>query len=285
MRTIEFEGPHGRYHRARYELDHPEVTPSDDIWVIKLKQLLKQRESYESPVQYAEDNPLFHTLLSIFENDGLSSRKHMLEAMLVTGEDFDTIARKLDDPVIPDGLVVGLYHELFYNIRPYIKSVPEMYRYVVQPLMQCNGKQLPVGQIWKLLAYVGGVDVLEASGFGTRPVSAEDMAYLVQLGGYRNAALMLKYIADGDSFAKDNPVAVNIMLGLGEMSQQISGDVRNKLGFKQLEVKSGQDYSHALTGLFKMVYETEDIPQIPDSIDEKLITCKPTKIDTDDGTN
>ena len=282
---LEFEGPLGRYHRARYELDNPEVKPSSDVWVIKLKQVLTQRDAYKSIIAYKEANPLFSTLLDIFENDGITSRKHMLEAMLVTGEDFDDIARHLDDPAIPDGLVVGLYHELFYNIRPYLKSVPEMYRYIVQPLISCNGKQLPLGRIWKLLAYVGGMDVLEASGFGTRPLSAEDLSYLVQLGGYRNAALMLKYIADGDGFAKENPIALNIVMGLSELSRQTSHDVRDNLGFKRLEVATTQDYSHALTGLFKMVYETEYIPAASNDIEKKLITCKPTKIDTEDGTS
>ena len=254
------------------------------LWLV-LKQILKQRDDYDSIAKYSEENPLFSTLLEIFENNGVTSRKHMLEAMLVTGEDFETIAKKLNDPVIPDGLVVGLYHELFYNIRPYLDSTPSMYRYIVQPLMQCNGLSMPIGELWKLLAYVGGMDVLEASGFGTRPLSAEDLAYLVQLGGYRNAAMMLKYIADGDSFAKDNPIAANIVMGLAELSKQTAHDVRDTLGFKKLENANVQDYSHALTGLFHMVYENTTPVPVTNDIEDRLITCKPTKIDTDDGTN
>ena len=286
MSLVEFEGPRGRYHRAQYELDNPDITPSEDVWVIKLKQLLTQRAAYESAAQYSEENPLFSTLLAIFENDSISSRKHMLEAMLVTGEDFNTIAEHLKDPVIPDGLVVGLYHELFYTIRPHLSSVPAMYRYVVQPLMSCNGKEIPIGSIWKLLAYTGGMEILEASGFGTRPISAEDVYYLAQLGGYRYAAMMLKYIADGDLFVKDNPIAMNIVLGLSEMAQQVTSlPERDKFGFKKTEAIVGTDYSHVLTGLFKMVYETDNLPEIPDSIEERLITCKPTKIDAENGTN
>ena len=275
---FEFDGPRGRYYRAKYELDEPSATPVADVWVIKLKGMLKQRREYD-PIKYAEEQPLFHTLFSIFENDSLRSPRHMLEAMLVTGEDFDSIATRLGDPAIPDGLVVGLYHELFYNIRPYLNNVPMMYRYVVQPLVNCNGSQLPIGEIWKLLGYVGGVDVLEASGFGTRPVTPEDMAYLLQLGGYRNAALMLKYIADGDDFIKDNPVASNIIMGLAELSRNTGEILRDRFGFKPIEQKQGYDVSHALTGLFTMVYDTSSEPPAALDIEKKLISCKPTKIE------
>ena len=275
---LEFEGPRGRYYRAKYELDNPGVKGSDDVWVIKLKQMLKQRAAY-SPIEYQEAQPLFHTLFSIFENDTSRSPKHMLEAMLVTGEGFDLVAEKLGEPSIPDGLVVGLYHELFYNIRPFLNSVPLMYRYVVQPLIGCNGHAIPFGEIWKLLAYCGGIEVLEQSGFGTRPLNPEDLAYLVQLGGYRNAALMMKYITDGDEFIKDNPTAPGIILGITELSQSVAAPGRDKFGFKQVEKKSGEDFSHALTGLFKMVYETGQVPAQLPSIEDRLITCRPTKLD------
>ena len=281
MKLTEFEGPRGRYYRAKYELKHPDIQPSADVWVIKLKQLLHQRRLY-SAEQYAEQCPLFHTLFSIFENDSLHSGKHMLEAMLVTGEDFDIIAQKLEDPAIPDGLVVGLYHELFYNIRPYLQSVPMMYRYVVQPLTNCNGSQLPLGEIWKLLAYCGGMDVLEASGFGTRPLNAEDLAYLTQLGGYRNAAMMLKYITEGEEFAKENPIASGIVLGLAELGQNRGGgDIRDKFGFKRIENVGSSEYCHALTGLFRMVYDQSEPSQQIQTIEDKLISCKPTKIEVE----
>jgi len=280
MNVPDFEGPRGRYHRAVFELDHPDCAQSDDIWVIKLKQILKQRAEYDS-VKYMEDNPLYYTLLSVFENDSTNSPKHMLEAMLVTGVPFETVAEKLQDAAFPDGLVVGLYHELFYNIRPLLESVPMMYRYIVQPLMNCNGRQIPIGELWKLLAYCGGLDVLEASGFGTRPLNAEDMAYLVQLGGYRNAALMLKYIADGDHFAKENPIAANIVLGLAELNNQSTGEVRDKFGFKKAEARGGYDCSHALTGLFRMVYEPDAVIDNSAEIEDRLIPCHPEKIDVD----
>jgi hypothetical protein len=226
--------------------------------------------------------PCYHTLITTFENDSLRSAKHMLEAMLVTGEDFDIIANKLEDPAFADGLMVGLYHELFYNIRPYLSSVPMMYRYVVQPLTNCNGSKLPLGEIWKLLAYCGGMDVLEASGFGTRPLNAEDLAYLTQLGGYRNAAMMLTYIAEGEAFAKDNPIAANIVLGLAELNQnRTGGDIRDKFGFKKLEVKQSSELCQSLTGLFRMVYDQSEPPAEIPPIEERLITCKPTKIEVE----
>jgi hypothetical protein len=275
---LEFEGPRGRYYRALYELDNPTVKPVNDVWVIKLKRMLQQRNEYD-PIRYQEEQPVFHTLLSIYEDDSTRSPKHMLEAMLVTGEDFNKIAERLGEPSIKDGLMVGLYHELFYNIRPHLKSVPMMYKYVVQPLTNCNGTKIPFGEIWKLLAYCGGMDVLEASGFGTRPLNPEDLAYLVQLGGYRNAALMLKYITDGDDFIKDNPIASNIILGLTELTQKTSQDVRDRFGFKQVEEVRGEDFSHALTGIFKMVYETNQIADNNLTIEDKLITCQPTKIE------
>lgn len=275
---LEFEGPRGRYYRAKYELENPTIKSSNDVWVIKLKRMLQQRNEYD-PIRYQEEQPVFHTLLSIYEDDSNRSPKHMLEAMLVTGEDFDDIAEHLGESSVKDGLMVGLYHELFYNIRPYLKSVPMMYKYVVQPLTNCNGSAIPFGEIWKLLAYCGGMDVLEASGFGTRPLNPEDLAYLVQLGGYRNAALMLKYITDGDDFIKDNPIASNIILGLTELTQKTSHDVRDRFGFKQVEEVKGTDFSHALTGIFKMVYETNQTVDNSLTIEDKLITCQPTKIE------
>lgn len=277
MRRTEFEGPRGRYWRAVYELENPAVKPSKDVWVIKLKRMLQQRKNYD-PIRYAEEQPLYYGLFGMFENDSVNSPKHMLEAMLVTGASFTDVANRLQDPAIPDGLVVGLYHELFYNIHPYLDSVPMMYRYVVQPLIGCDGSALPLGAIWKLLAYCGGIDVLEASGFGTRPVTAEDVAYLIQLGGYRNAAMMLSYITNGADFAKDNPVAANIVFGLTEMTTQASGD-RNKMGFKTITTKATTDYSQALTGLFRMVYEEGDSKQMSLTTEDKLIECKPVKFE------
>jgi len=280
MTLTEFSGPRGRYYRARFELDNPSAQCSPDVWVIKLKQMLKQRDLYKA-AEYMEVNPLYYGLLSMFENDGPRSGKHMLEAMLITDADFDTIAAKLEDPAIPDGLVVGLYHELFYNIRPYVTSVPMMYRYVVQPLLNCNGVDLPLGELWKLLAYCGGMEVLEASGFGTRPLNSEDLAYLLQLGGYRNAAMMLKYIADGDEFVRDNPTAAQLILGLNELdtSRGITGP-RDRYGFDKTS-KKALDYSNALTGLFNMVYDTSMPSGETKPIEERLISCVPTKIEDD----
>lgn len=281
MNLTEFTGPRGRVYRARFEIANPNVSQSDDVWVIKLKQLLKQRDLYESS-EYMELCPLYYSLLSMFEDDGPRSSKHMLEAMLITGEDFDKIAEKLEDPAIPDGLVAGLYHELFYNIRPYLNSVPMMYRYVVQPLLNCNGNRLPLGEIWKLLAYCGGMEILEASGFGTRPLTSEDLAYLLQLSGYRNAAMMLKYINEGSDFLKDNPTGAQLVLGLTEldMTQGRGTPSRNKYGFKQVtEIKN--DYANALTGLFHMVYDTSEQAMLDKPIEEKLITCVPTKIEVE----
>ena len=277
MRRTEFEGPRGRYWRALYELENPSVKPSKDVWVIKLKQMLRQRKDYD-PIRYAEEQPLYYGLFGMFENDSVNSPKHMLEAMLVTGASFSDVAGRLKDPAIPDGLVVGLYHELFYNIHPYLESTPMMYRYVVQPLIGCVGSELPMGAIWKLLAYCGGVDVLEASGFGTRPVTPEDIAYLIQLGGYRNAAMMLSYISEGSAFVQDNPVAANIVFGLTELANK-SGNDRDKMGFKAITVKADTDYSQALTGLFRMVYEEGDSKAVSLTTEQKLIECKPVKFE------
>lgn len=278
MTITEFSGPRGRFYRARFELENPEAQCSPDVWVIKLKQMLKQRALY-SDAEYMEVNPLYYGLLSMFENNSPRSGKHMLEAMLITDVDFDTIAKKLEDPAIPDGLVVGLYHELFYNIRPYVSSVPMMYRYVVQPLLNCNGTALPLGALWKLLAYCGGIEILEASGFGTRPLNSEDLAYLLQLGGYRNAAMMLKYIADGDEFLRDNPTAAQLVLGLNELDTSRGVAVqRDRYGFDKTNKKT-LDYSNALTGLFTMVYDTSVPSGESKSIEEKLISCVPTKIE------
>ena len=275
MRLTEFEGPRGRYHRALYEIENKDVKPSKDVWVIKLKQMLQQRNDYD-PIRYAEEQPLYYSLFGMFENDSVNSPKNMLEAMLVTGIPFTEVANRLQDPAIPDGLVVGLYHELFYNIHPYLDSVPMMYRYIVQPLVGCNGYQLPMAQLWKLLAYCGGIDVLEASGFGTRPITPEDVAYLAQLGGYRNAALMLSYISGGDEFAKDNPVAANIVMGLTELANA-SGN-RDNMGFKRVAVRTGIDYSQALTGFFRMVFEAGTEKKAL-TTEEKLIECKPVKFE------
>lgn len=273
---IGFDGPRGRYYRAVYELKNPEVSPVSDVWVDKLKRMIRQRDEYDAN-KYADEQPLFYTLFSIFENDSVNSPKQMLEAMLTTGEDFRVICEKLGDPDIQESLLVAAYHELFYNIRPYLKSVPLMYRYVVQPLTVCNGNEIPVGGIWKLLAYCGGMDILIASGFGTRPLNAEDLKYLAQLGGYRNAALMLKYISLGEEFAKENPIAMNIVAGLAELGGKSEETDRDKFGFKQ-QIKAESTYSDALTGMFRMVYDKDAPPPTSEvDVEDKLITCKPVK--------
>ena len=99
--AIQFDGPYGRYHRAVFELEHPEYSRSSDIWVRKLVSMLEHRKQYTDRYRYQDEWPLFARLFDVFENDAVNSIRWMIEALLLTEADYAQLEQVLGRSLIP----------------------------------------------------------------------------------------------------------------------------------------------------------------------------------------
>lgn len=253
-----FEGPRRHLEQARYELNNPDIKPTANVWVKKIKQLYNQRDSYMDQASYAYENPINHALLSIMEDNRTSSVKHILEAFLLTELTFKEISDKL---ISMNGhlnpLFIGLYHDLFYNIRSYEDNELAMYRYVIQPMLSHTSDTLATEHIWKLLAYRGGSKLLLDVGLGNKPFAVDDIDYLLHLTSMRSASMMLKYASCGiDSFGEDSALATNVLGVIYKYEANRSLD-RDNQGFRLVTDTSASEYSSALTDVFKKVVHIE----------------------------
>lgn len=253
-----FEGPRRHLEQARYELKHEDITPSDNVWVKKIKQMLSQRDSYDDQAIYAAENPIYSYLLAIVEDDRVNSVKHMVEAFLLTEWTFQQIS----DRLMPmnkmfNPFFIALYHDLFYNIRCYENDEIAMYRYVIQPMLQYDSDKLAMGHIWKLLAYRGGSKLLLDVGLGSKPFSPDDVDYLLHLSSMRSASMILKYASGGlNAFGEDTALASNVMGVIYKYESNRSLD-RDDQGFKAIVDTSASEYSSALSDVFKKVVHIE----------------------------
>lgn len=253
-----FEGPRRHLEQAIYELKNDSVKPSNNVWVKKIKQLYQQRDSYHDQAVYAYENPIYHALLSIVDDTRPTSIKHILEAFLLTELTLSQIAERLmPTNKMYNPFFIGLYHDLFYNIRSYENDEIAMYRYVIQPMLTYNSSSIAVEHIWKLLAYRGGSKLLIDVGLGNKPFSADDVDYLLHLTSMRSASMIMRYASQGiDSFGEDSAMASNVMGVIYKYEANRSLD-RDTQGFKAITDTSASEYSSALTNVFKKVVHIE----------------------------
>lgn len=258
--AIQFDGPYGRYHRAVFELEHPEYSKSADIWVRKLANMLQHRKQYKDPYQYQNEWPLFARLFDVFENDSTGSLRWMIEALLLTEADYGQLEQALGRDPRFNRLFIALYHELFYHIRPYQHDTASMNRFVMLPIMQYNGNQLAIGQIWKLLAHAGGLQALMRKGFGTEPFTADDLDYMLHIGCMRNCTMVMNYTARGPSFLNDNPAIATMLEKITEFESGRNPN-RRQDGFKELEEKTETAYGTMLDGLVTLIKKPRQLPE------------------------
>lgn len=256
------EGPRRFVERARYELKNEDAKPSNEVWVKKLKDMYNQRDYYDDLVQYEDENPIYAALLNIYEDTRVTAVKPILEAFLLTELSFEQISLKLRhlNPLY-NPLFIGLYHDLFYNIRPYANDELAMYKYVIQPMLTFSGSTLAVEHIWKLLAYRGGSQLLMDVGFGSKPFSPDDIDYLLHLTSMRSASMMLEYATKGiRSFGEDAPLASNVLGVIYKYEAARSLD-RDEQGARLITDTSATAFSSALTSVFKKITHKEPSEQ------------------------
>lgn len=253
-----FEGPRRHLEQAIYELKNDSVKPSNNVWVKKIKQLYQQRDSYQDQAVYAYENPIYHALLSIVDDTRPTSIKHILEAFLLTELTLSQIAERLmPTNNLYNPFFIGLYHDLFYNIRSYENDEIAMYRYVIQPMLTYNSSSIAIEHIWKLLAYRGGSKLLTDVGLGNKPFSADDVDYLLHLTSMRSASMIMRYASQGiDAFGEDSAMASNVMGVIYKYEANRSLD-RDTQGFRVITDTSASEYSSALTDVFKKVVHIE----------------------------
>jgi hypothetical protein len=257
-----FDGPRRFVERAKYELINEDAKPSEEVWVKKLKAMYNQRSFYSDMTLYAEECPLYHALLHTYEDTNPLAIKPLLEAYLLTELTYQQISDIFIrvNPIY-NPLFIGLYHDLFYNIRPYADHELAMYRYVIQPMLSFDSNKLATEHIWKLLAYRGGAKLLTEVGLGSKPFSPDDVDYLLHLGSMRSVSTMLKYTAQGiQSFGEDAALASSALgvMYQYEAARSLDRDIQ---GFRAIVDTSATEFSSALTAVFKKVTHKEPSEQ------------------------
>lgn len=254
-----FEGPRRYIDRAKYELENEEAKLSDEVWVKMLKKMYNQRDYYDSMVTYSDENPIYSALLNIYEDTRSTAVKPLLEAFLITELTFQQISERLIhlNPLY-NPLFIGLYHDLFYNIRPYINSDVAMYKYIVQPMLTYGGSNLAMEHIWKLLAYRGGAKLLTDVGIGAKPFTPDDIDYLLHLSSMRSATTMLSYVSKGmDAFSEEAQGTAANVLGVIYKYEASRSIDRDEQGFRAIVDTSATEFSSALTSVFKKLVHSE----------------------------
>lgn len=257
-----FEGPRRFIERAKYELINEDTKPSEEVWVKKLKAMLNQRYFYSDVALYADECPLYHALFHVYEDTDPLAIKPLLEAYLLTELTYQQIADifQRTNPMY-NALFIGLYHDLFYNIRPYADNELSMYRYVIQPMLNFDSDKLATEHIWKLLAYRGGAKLLTEVGLGSKPFSPDDVDYLLHLGSMRSVSTMLKYTAKGLKAFGDDAGVASSALGVMYQYEAARSLDRDVQGFKAIVDTSATEFSSALTSVFKKVTHKEPSEQ------------------------
>lgn len=299
-----FTGPYGRYHRAKHELLNPAYARSDDPWVRKLYSMMEQREAYGTDRdRYETDWPLYARLFDTFEDDRPASPRHMLEALLLCTrqekdedgtvyeipESFETLEAFFGYDEQYNAHFIALYHELFYNIRAYMKNRAAVHRYVIIPLMTTSGSEIALPQLWKLVAYSGGLKTLERKMLSSEPLTPDDTDYLMQMLAIRNCSTVLNYVSNGVDVIADNPGAVSLLTALTELESNRSGK-RRPDGFKIAETRRTGLANSLLTDFVKLIkapkeYQPDELlhegtfrPDDPDSF-EKIEQAELPKLD------
>ena len=268
-----FNGPYGRYHRAVYEIENANAVQSEDIWVIQLKHILNTRKAYKTDyVSFYEGWPMYAKLLNIFESTGVGTLRGLIEALLLSGAPLQHCSHFTTEAGL-DEFSLGLYKELFFNIEPYRNNIVDMQRYVLIPMLANNSDKLQLDTIWKLLAFCGGLETLIRKGFGTDPLSPEDIDYLLHYGSLRNCSLLLSYISDGAGFVERFP---NIQAMLNNITMfELSRNVKDRGlgGLKSIQVvDAGTEMSRALADTIKMI---KTIPEYTDELINVSGTYRP----------
>lgn len=213
--------PYQRYENALRRILSNDSTPSGDAWENKVYDILKLRESFKQ--KYGNDYlrpfeqrfPLYASLLTSVEDTRTGGDRDLLEAVLLTSLDLSKIDEEWKHSRF-DRMFLGLYRKLFYDVTRILGNKSLEFQYIVAPMTKADSDKLAVGHIWKILALVGGMNLLKRKGLGTDPIKAEDIAYLLHLASYRHCSNLLQYTSQGKSFFMENPAAAMAITALAD---------------------------------------------------------------------
>lgn len=204
--------PYQRYENALRVYRSGEGESSLSVWERKILDILRVRKKFKERyannyLKYFEDKyPLYASLITAFEDDRVGGDRDILEAVILTSLDTEKIDKSWKHPRF-DAAFIELYRTLFYNVIKILGTPALEFQYIIAPLLSSNTDKLAVGAIWKILALVGGIDLLCRKGFGNAAIKGDDIEYLLQLAGFRHCSTLLQYTAEGKSFFEENPSA------------------------------------------------------------------------------
>lgn len=213
--------PRHRVLRVTLKLKHPDTSIQLDQWEKKLINIYKLRSVFKDKypkiwhTEFEQSFPLYSKLLDVYEGSEPGGDKDVIESALLSGVKCDEIVDKLNLSKF-DPLFLALYRDLFYDVLPILGNPVAEFQFIVSPILRAGTNKLPIGAIWKVLALVGGISALRRKGFGTEPMKAEDISYLLQLAAFRNCSMIMQYTTSGMSFFEDNPGALAILNTLAD---------------------------------------------------------------------
>lgn len=248
--------PYWRYEEALSRV-RSNACESSDIWVRKLCGILKLRDKYREA--FADDwsyvftsrLPLYAKLLNSFEDTKTGGDRDLLEAVLLASPDLKKSAETLDRPEF-DQLFLGLYKQLFFDINNVVGNQFAAFQQFIVPMLKADSSKLALGNIWKVLALVGGISLLVRKGFGTEPMDAGDIEYLLQLAAFRHCSELLRYASSGSKMFENNPAAgvlLNTLTELGSMR----GRGRRSDWLSELKGVVQNNFNSLLSGELKLL--------------------------------
>lgn len=184
--------PAWRYERAvemsqspgtRYSAKHDDEMTRDLV-----KFLFHRKHVYATvPNARARDTflfrkyPDFWSAFRIFDLDENESMRALIEARLVSGQEYDEIAQMMS--MRPSA--VELYHDLFYMVRDRLSSLDYIASHVIGPVFQAGIEEYNWELMLKYFGYFGGPKLLQAVvyGFQNKTTITNDNDMLTFLDG------------------------------------------------------------------------------------------------------
>lgn len=219
--------------------------------------MLKLRERFKSEypttymIEFSDRFPLYASLLTAFEDTRNGGDRDLLEAMLLCSLELDKINECFSHPRF-DAMFLGLYRKLFYDIVPVLTNELNIFQTVIGPMLTANSDKLAIGHIWKILALSGGGSLLKRKGIGTEALRGEDIAYLLQLAGFRHCSNILQYTGQGSAFFKENP-GVALMLNSLADFDSIRGNGRRTDYLAEISNVAKNNFNNLLNGELKLL--------------------------------
>jgi hypothetical protein len=236
--------------------------PFTDTWEEKLYNILSIRKKFQNKygehweLAFEQRFPLYHALLSCYEDTRAGGDRDVIEAMLLTSADYQTIDEEFKHPRFT-ALFLALYRTLLFDITPVLSDPVLRFQCFIQPMINMDSNKLAVGAIWKVLALTGGPSLLKRKGFGTEVIHGEDIEHILQLGCFRHCSTILQYASMGTEFFKDNPaaaVAVNMLTDF----DSIRSSGRRPDYLAQISAVAKNNFNGLLTSEIKLLAIPED---------------------------